>query len=114
MLDGRWQSRRSWNGQALQRPLEKLVLARLLEERMRFQHAARASFTSRTVVPKSRLFFVSVGLRTETLAATMYNEPMGSYLHALRQRGKPFNVACMRKLLCIQNAMLRNGRPYNL
>ena len=36
LLNGRWQSRRSWNGQALQRPLEKLVLARLLEERMRF------------------------------------------------------------------------------
>jgi transposase len=41
---------------------------------------------------------------------------MSSYLQALRQRGKPFKVAivaCMRKLLCILNAMLRDGHPYN-
>ena len=52
-----------------------------------------------------------------TLAATRFNEQMSSYLQALRQRGKPFKVAmvaCMHgKLLCILNAMLRDGRPYN-
>ncbi len=51
-----------------------------------------------------------------TLAATRFNEQMSSYLHALRQRGKCFKVAivaCMRKLLCILNAMLRDGKPYN-
>ncbi len=51
-----------------------------------------------------------------TLAATRFNEQMISHLQALRQRGKPFKVAmvaCMRKLLCILNAMLRDGRPYN-
>jgi len=51
-----------------------------------------------------------------TLAATMFYEQMSSHLQALRQRGKPFTVAmvaCMRKLLCILNAMLRDGRPYN-
>ena len=44
-----------------------------------------------------------------TLAATRFNEQMSSYLQALRQRGKCFKVAivaCMRKLLCILNAML--------
>ena len=51
-----------------------------------------------------------------TLAATRFNQQMSSYLQALRQRGKPFKVAmvaCMRKLLCILNAMLRDGRPYD-
>ena len=51
-----------------------------------------------------------------TLVATKFNQQMSSYLHALRQRGKPFKVAIvayMRKLLCILNAMPRDGRPYN-
>ena len=51
-----------------------------------------------------------------TLAATRFNQQMSSYLQALRQRGKPFKVAmvaCMRKLLCILNATLRDGHPYN-
>ena len=51
-----------------------------------------------------------------TLAATRFNQQMSSYLQALRQRGKCFKVAmvaCMRKLLCILNAMLRDGRPYD-
>ena len=50
------------------------------------------------------------------LAATRFNQQMNSYLQALRQRGKPFKVAivaCLRKLLCILDAMLRNGYPYN-
>ncbi len=59
---------------------------------------------------------VRAGLYMATLAATRCNQQMSSYLQALRQRGKPFKVAivaCMRKLLCILNAMLRDGRPYN-
>ena len=59
---------------------------------------------------------VRAGLYMATLAATRFNQQMSSYLQALRQRGKPFKVAmvaCMRKLLCILNAMLRDGRPYN-
>ncbi len=59
---------------------------------------------------------VRAGLYMATLAATRFNQQMSSYLQALRQRGKCFKVAmvaCVRKLLCILNAMLRDGRPYN-
>ena len=59
---------------------------------------------------------VRAGLYMATLAATRFNQQMSSYLQALRQRGKCFKVAmvaCMRKLLCILNAMLRDGRPYD-
>ena len=50
------------------------------------------------------------------LPAILDDSPRTVYLQALRQRGKPFKVAifaCMRKLLCILNALLRDGRPYN-
>ncbi len=59
---------------------------------------------------------VRAGLYMATLAATRCNAQLSAYMQQLRQRGKPFKVAmvaCMRKLLCILNAMLRDGRPYN-
>ena len=55
---------------------------------------------------------VRAGLYMATLAATRFNEQMSSYLQALRQRGKCFEVAmvaCMRNAMCILNAMLRDG-----
>ena len=59
---------------------------------------------------------VRAGLYMATLAATRCNAQLSAYMQQLRQRGKPFKVAmvaCMRKLLCILNAMLRDGRPYD-
>ena len=59
---------------------------------------------------------VRAGLYMATLAATRFNQQIGGHFQHLRQAGKPFKlalVACMRKLLCILNAMLRDGRPYN-
>ena len=51
-----------------------------------------------------------------TLAATRFNEQMSSYLQALRRRGRVLQSRDRRvhaKLLCILNAMLRDGRPYD-
>jgi transposase len=50
-----------------------------------------------------------------TLTATRYNPPLRTFYLRLRQRGKPAKVAlvaCMRKLLTVLNAMLRDQRPW--
>ena len=59
---------------------------------------------------------VRAGLYMATLVATRFNQQTKRSLpQHLREAGKPFKVAlvaCLRKLLCILNAMLRDGRPY--
>ena len=58
---------------------------------------------------------VRAGLYMATLAASHHNETIRSYYKHLREAGKPFKVAlvaCMRKLLCILNAMLRDRRAF--
>lgn len=50
-----------------------------------------------------------------TLVATRFNPVIRRFYQNLIQRGKPTKVAltaCMRKLLVILNAMLRNGEPW--
>lgn len=50
-----------------------------------------------------------------TLTATRHNPLIRPYYHRLLQAGKKKKVAlvaCMRKLLCILNAMLRNRQPW--
>lgn len=50
-----------------------------------------------------------------TLTATRHNPLIRRYYHHLLQAGKKKKVAlvaCMRKLLCILNAMLRNQEPW--
>ena len=58
---------------------------------------------------------VRAGLYMATLAASHHNDTIRSYYKLLREAGKPFKVAlvaCMRKLLCILNAMLRDRRAF--
>jgi transposase len=50
------------------------------------------------------------------LVAIRYNPMLKSFYERLREAGKPFKVAivaCMRKLLCILNAMLKNHTTWN-
>lgn len=50
-----------------------------------------------------------------TLTATRYNPVIKSFYESLRCRGKEFKVAmtaCMRKLLVILNAMVRDNKPW--
>ena len=50
-----------------------------------------------------------------TLSAIRHNPVIRSYHHQLRQRGKLAKVAivaCMRKLLHILNAMMRDQQPW--
>jgi len=52
-----------------------------------------------------------------TLVATRYNPIIKRYYHHLLQTGKKKKialVACMRKLLCILNALLRDRKTWNL
>jgi len=51
-----------------------------------------------------------------TVAAIRCNPVIASFYRRLRAAGKPVKVAlvaCMRKLLVILNAMVREGRPWN-
>lgn len=51
-----------------------------------------------------------------TLAATQHNAIIRHHYQKLQKRGKRKKVAlvaCMRKLLCILNAMLRDQKPWN-
>jgi len=51
-----------------------------------------------------------------TLVATQHNATIRHYYQELQRRGKKKKVAlvaCMRKLLCILNAMLRDEKPWN-
>ena len=50
-----------------------------------------------------------------TLTATRYNPVIKAFYESLRRRGKEFKVAmtaCMRKLLVIINAMVRDNKPW--
>jgi len=51
-----------------------------------------------------------------TLSAARYNPAIRAFYERLLAKGKPFKVAmvaCMRKLLTILNAMVRDGTPWN-
>ena len=51
-----------------------------------------------------------------TISAMRCNEVIKTFAERLRQAGKPSKVvivACMRKLLTIMNAMLKNMTPWN-
>lgn len=50
------------------------------------------------------------------LSAIRYNEPIKAFAERLKKSGKPPKVvivACMRKLITIMNAMLKNNTPWN-
>lgn len=50
------------------------------------------------------------------LSAIRYNEPIKAFAERLKKSGKPPKVvivACMRKLITIMNAMLKNNAPWN-
>ena len=58
---------------------------------------------------------VRSALYMATLSATRFNDTIKSHYEKLRDAGKPFKVAivaCMRKLLTILNAMVRNQHPW--
>ncbi|MBT3601754.1 MAG: IS110 family transposase [Candidatus Latescibacteria bacterium] len=60
---------------------------------------------------------VRSALYMATLAATRFNPVIQAFFKRLRQAGKPAKVAltaCMRKLLIILNAILRDQKPWNL
>jgi transposase len=49
------------------------------------------------------------------LSATRYNEPIRCFYQRLRGKGKSAKLAltaCMRKLLTMLNAMLRDGKSW--
>jgi transposase len=51
-----------------------------------------------------------------TVSAIRCNDPIKAFAQRLRQAGKPAKVvivACMRKLLTIMNAILKNNAPWN-
>jgi transposase len=51
-----------------------------------------------------------------TLSAMKYNQAIKNFAQRLKQAGKPAKVviiACMRKLLTMMNAMLKNNSPWN-
>lgn len=58
---------------------------------------------------------VRQALYMATFTARQYNPVINAYFEKLRAAGKPFKVAlvaCMRKLLTILNAMLRQQKPW--
>jgi transposase len=58
---------------------------------------------------------VRCALYMATVVATRHNPVIRRHYEQLRQRGKPFKVAliaCMRKLLTILNAILKNKTPW--
>jgi transposase len=55
-------------------------------------------------------------LTMAALAAKRCNPAIKSFAERLKQTGKPFKViivACMRKLLTIMNALLKNNSPWH-
>jgi transposase len=51
-----------------------------------------------------------------TLSAIRFNPVIKAFYENLTKQGKPFKVAmtaCMRKLLTILNAMIKNSTPWN-
>jgi len=61
--------------------------------------------------------YVRHAIYMATLVATRHNPIIKRYYHRLLQTGKKKKialVACMRKLLCILNAMLRDHKSWNL
>ncbi|MBC7944695.1 MAG: IS110 family transposase, partial [Burkholderiales bacterium] len=59
---------------------------------------------------------VRTALYMATLSAIRCNAVIRAFFERLSQAGKPFKVAltaCMRKLLTIMNAMLKNNQPWN-
>lgn len=55
-------------------------------------------------------------LYMSTLSATKHNPQLKAFYQRLCAAGKPFKVAlvaCMRKLLCILNSILRNQQPWD-
>lgn len=59
---------------------------------------------------------VRAGLYMATMSAIRANPPIKDFYERLRGRGKPGKVAmtaCMRKLLTMLNAMLRDHKPWN-
>lgn len=59
---------------------------------------------------------VRCALYMSSLVATHHNPVIRSLRQRLEHQGKPFKVvltACMRKLLIILNAMVKNGTPWN-
>ena len=71
------------------------------------QHARRCIFGGRAAV-RSALYMGA-------LSAIRYNPVIRTLYERLRQAGKPPKVAitaCMRKMLTILNAMVRDGRPW--
>jgi transposase len=58
---------------------------------------------------------VRTALYMATLSASRFNPPIRRFYQRLRQAGKPFKLAiaaCMRKLLTIINAMIRDNTPW--
>lgn len=58
---------------------------------------------------------VRAALYMATVTAVRYNRPLAAFRDRLLAAGKPPKVAlvaCMRKLLTVVNAMLRDGRPW--
>lgn len=59
---------------------------------------------------------VRAGLYMATMSAIRSNPPIKAFYERLRGRGKPGKVAitaCMRKLLIVLNAMLRDHKPWD-
>lgn len=59
---------------------------------------------------------VRAALDMAALVATRYNPVIRTFYQRLLEAGKPKKVAlvaCMRKLLCILNAMLKHQQPWN-
>ena len=51
-----------------------------------------------------------------TVSAIRFNSSIKTFADRLKQAGKPGKVvivACMRKLLTIMNAMIKNNSPWN-
>jgi transposase len=67
----------------------------------------------RTIVAGRRN--VRTALYMATISAMRFNPQIRSFYERLRQAGKPFKVAitaCMRKLLTILNALIRDNSPW--
>lgn len=59
---------------------------------------------------------VRTALYMATMSAIRYNPVISAFYERLKERGKKFKVAvtaCMRKLIVILNAMLKNNEPWN-
>jgi transposase len=94
-------------GQLEHKPLAKLVgLAPLNRDSGKLRGR-------RTIVAGRRT--VRTALYMAALSASRFNPQIRRFYETLRQAGKPFKVAitaCMRKLLSILNAMIRDNTPW--